>query len=238
VGARPTIVIRVTIGSWHRVRDITLRGGIGALFLFGPRSGWWFHLCRVCARTSALLPNLGSPSKGRLRTTERAACWRQPRTRARSLGGESDSVKDIRDHVSRASGHHAQRGVRRLRSHHRARHHHPPGRAAGSGRSVRPDRADQQSGTRCHRREPGGPTGRAITGPGYPPGGDDPRLVIGPSGNHPRTGDDASSRRYQDAEHRPCAVSVISQVTPGPSMGDDSRPSARPARPEQITRNR
>jgi hypothetical protein len=78
VGARPTIVIRVTIGSWHRVRDITLRGGIGALFLFGARSGWWFHLCRVCARTSALLPNLGSPSKGRLRTTERAACWRQP----------------------------------------------------------------------------------------------------------------------------------------------------------------
>jgi len=181
VGARPTIVIRVTIGSWHRVRDITLRGGIGALFLFGARSGWWFHLCRVCARTSALLPNLGSPSKGRLRTTERAACWRQPRTRARGLGGESDSVKDIRDHVSRASGHHAQRGVRRLRSHHRARHHHPPGRAAGSGRSVRPDRADQQPGTRCHRREPGGPTGRAITGPGYPPGGDDPRLLSGPA---------------------------------------------------------
>src|SRR6185437_16682438 len=36
-------------------------------------------------------PNLGSPPKGRLRTTERAACWRQPRTRARP--GRRDLVQ-------------------------------------------------------------------------------------------------------------------------------------------------
>ena len=36
-------------------------------------------------------PNLGSPPKGRLRTTERTACWRQPRTRARP--GRRDLVQ-------------------------------------------------------------------------------------------------------------------------------------------------
>ena len=40
-GARPTIVIRVTIGSWRRVRDITRCGGIRALLVCAMRS------CRI-----------------------------------------------------------------------------------------------------------------------------------------------------------------------------------------------
>ena len=76
-GASPMIVTRGPIGPGAGDGTSPPAGDSAAYSCCAMR-GWWFELWRICARACVLLPNLGSPSKGRLRRPDCAACWETP----------------------------------------------------------------------------------------------------------------------------------------------------------------
>jgi len=89
VGARPTIVIRVT--NWIMApgagTSTRCRRNPGPTHV-RHEGAWWFHLCRIYERDiRVLLPNLGvTPPKGDYELPNAPACWRQTMNKSERPG--------------------------------------------------------------------------------------------------------------------------------------------------------